>query len=204
MAVVIPEDFHQVTFLWRHTSLNRDFATVFGGAATASASLVSIAETWVDAWDAELKARTDASLQLRSMLVRQGPNSGPLPGDSAEIAVGVNGTLAFESSPVNCCLLVKKTTLFGGRANRGRSYWPGLISDTDVSEVGIIGGATVTAIQTDISAFLAAVITGNGTTTLPIDPVILHDETSPTTAPTPIQSLVVQNLIATQRRRIRP
>lgn len=204
MAVVIPSGYHQITYLWRHASLTRDFATVFGGAAPSATAVADIAETWFEAWDNELKSRTDSSLTLRAILVRQGPNTGEFPGPTAEITYGTAGTSAFESSPVNCALLVKKATLFGGRHNRGRSYWPGLIADTDVSEVGVVGAAQVTAIQTDMDQFLAAVISGNGATTQAIDPVILHDEESPSTGPTTIQSLVVQNVIATQRRRVRP
>lgn len=204
MAVVIPSGYHQVTYLWRHSSLTRDFATVFGGAAPSSTAAADIAETWVEAWDNELKSRTDSSLQLRAILVRQGPNTGEFPGETVEVAVGTNGGTAFESSPVNCALLVRKTSLFGGRHNRGRTYWPGLVADTDVSDVGVIGSAQVTAIQTDMDQFLAAVINGNTSTTQAIDPVILHDENSPATGPTTIQSLVVQNIIATQRRRVRP
>lgn len=126
MAVVIPSGYHQVTYLWRHSSLTRDFATVFGGAAPSSTAAADIAETWVEAWDNELKSRTDSSLQLRAILVRQGPNTGEFPGETVEVAVGTNGGTAFESSPVNCALLVRKTSLFGGRHNRGRTYWPGL------------------------------------------------------------------------------
>lgn len=204
MAVVIPSGYHQITYLWRHASLTRDFATVFGGQASSSIANADLAETWVEAWDNELKSRTDSSLTLRAVIVRSGPNTGEFPGETSEVTVGTAGTSAFESSPVNCALLVKKTTLFGGRHNRGRSYWPGLIADTDVSEIGVVGSAQVTAIQTDMDQFLAAVISGNGATTQPIDPVILHDEESPSTGPTVIQALVVSNIIATQRRRVRP
>lgn len=100
--------------------------------------------------------------------------------------------------PENCALLVKKVTLRGGRKGRGRCYWP----DVQIAHVGDAGGITgsdLTAYQTAWDDLITAIEGVDGITSL----VLLHsaDEDGD---PDVITSWIVQNKIATQRRRLRP
>lgn len=100
---------------------------------------------------------------------------------------------AGNALPQNVAFLVTKRTASGGRSGRGRMYFPPFAAiESEVSSRGVLSPAAVSAVQSRIDAGLP--LTGA---------VILHDSSSPTTVPTPITSLTLQALVATQRRRLR-
>lgn len=106
--------------------------------------------------------------------------------------------------PQNCALLVDKVTLAPGRKGKGRLYIPSILTETAVNPAGVIDGATVSGLQTSANSFLALLALPE--TPLPSAPapmVLLHNAYTPQPAPTPVQSLRVQSVIATQRRRLR-
>jgi len=125
-------------------------------------------------------------------------------GPQEGIASGTRtGSLAdFETVPQNCSVLVQKRTLRGGRAGRGRFYWPAFYpNEESVSRTGVIVGAAVTGWQTAMTNWLSG-CSSNG---VPL--FLLHgepvDPEDPVLPPDEIQSLLVSNLIATQRNRLR-
>lgn len=106
--------------------------------------------------------------------------------------------------PQNCALLVTKNSGLGGRTNRGRFYVPSILSDTTVTNTGVIDAGLVTVYDTIANTFLGVLETGG------IDPeavaipmVILHNQDSPAAIPTPVTSLSCSGVISTQRRRLR-
>lgn len=101
--------------------------------------------------------------------------------------------------PQNTAWLVKKSTALGGRRNRGRMFFPG-VHEIDVSNIGELSGAAVTARQTQVSKLEAggSIVTAFG---FIVTPVLLHQSGSST--PTGITGLTVQKTVATQRRRLR-
>lgn len=118
----------------------------------------------------------------------------------AEALSGVAGSVAANTLPQNCALLVKKRTATGGRRGQGRFFLPPMhILETDVGPTGVIDSADVTAMQARCTAFLAA-LSADGT------PVLFHYPYTgtPTPAPTTITTLTFEPRIATQRRRLRP
>jgi hypothetical protein len=123
-------------------------------------------------------------------------------GDPIVVEYGATtvGSNNDEPLPPNCALLVRKTTAFGGRRNRGRAYIPGLSLKPSTSPAGMIDGAAVTALQSDANDWWAAAANVGPPEVSGL--VLLHSE-SPFT-PTPITGLDVQDKIATQRRRLRP
>jgi hypothetical protein len=104
------------------------------------------------------------------------------------------GTNAGPPMPSNCAFLVRKRTASAGRAHQGRMYFPAcLLGEDSVNPNGVMGGAQVAVIQGRIDAALLGDYF-----------VILHDELTPGgLAPTPINNLIVDSQIATQRRRMR-
>ena len=132
-----------------------------------------------------------------------GPSTGPSPGVSVEIPDGQVGTEAMTGAPANCTTLVSKLTAIGGRANRGRNYWPGQLSASTVNEVGQISSTHRDYLQVQFIDFFGALGSGNSGVTDLCPVVILHDETSPATTPQPVVAVQVQNVIGSQRRRIR-
>jgi len=90
-------------------------------------------------------------------------------------------------------VLVKKVTGFAGRAFTGRFFIPGL-EEGNVDENNLINGTVLTNMQTSADDFLAAVEAEVG-------PMVI-DHTAAIDS-TPVTSLLVDQLVATQRRRLR-
>jgi hypothetical protein len=99
--------------------------------------------------------------------------------------------------------LIHKRTSRGGRRGRGRMYIPWASPTSDIGETGVVTSTRVTAAQSAINAWRTAVIAAAG----PI--VLLHRPSTPGTThpstpgpPDEVSSLVVDPLVATQRRRL--
>jgi hypothetical protein len=128
---------------------------------------------------------------------------GHTPPDADTIAESQNtvrpGERDMSSLPANCSVLVKKVTGVGGRKNRGRNFFPFVIAEGDVTEVGVVGAARLANLQNAADIWLDQLDTG-GVGGLATPMYILH---SGNEIPTPVSNLVVDPIIATQRRRLR-
>ena len=202
MAIVIPTGYAQVTFNWQHTLSSRGWSTVLG-VSHDSAGAADIAETAIDAWTGNLAIVQDSSITFESVTVRMGPNSGATPGITLEVPVNEFGSTNLVGIAANCTLLVRKLTNFGGRANRGRNYWPGFLAESMVGEIGDVDPTIVSNFQTIFVDFFGDMASGNGATTALTPNVILHDEASPATTPSTVTAVQVDSIIGSQRRRIR-
>jgi hypothetical protein len=129
-----------------------------------------------------------------------------LDADNQVVVDSTNGPDAMTAAggplPQNNAYLVRKVTELAGRRNRGRMYIPGII-EANVSATGIIQAATVTAMQAALNVFIQQI-------RLVADPVLIHscsfEDPETTCVPLPpnsVESLQVDNTIATQRRRLR-
>lgn len=99
--------------------------------------------------------------------------------------------------PNNCAVLIRKTSAFGGRRNRGRFYFPPMsLGETAVNENGVIAGPTLTGLQANFTEFYDQLVFDDL-----YNPVILHS-VAPFT-PTPVTAFQVQAQIATRRKRMR-
>lgn len=129
----------------------------------------------------------------RNILVKFGPSA---TGPSAELAVVIVGGSAGLAAPPQNSLLVRKTTLLGGRSGRGRIYWPG-VQEAQVDQAGALAAPYREGLQTGFTAFHA------GLNALSLPPVVLHGAGAPLTVPTPVANFIVDSRLATQRRRLR-
>lgn len=124
--------------------------------------------------------------------VTQMQEVGPLGADYDNPIVG---TATAAQTPVNTSLLVDKRTGIGNRRNRGRCYPPPtMIAESQINNLGAIT-ATLSTVQAYFDHIKSAAAVGDYQ-------LVLFHQTPPFT-PTPITSLVVQPLVATQRRRMR-
>lgn len=113
---------------------------------------------------------------------------------------GSSGTLAIEPVPPATSMVVRKITGVAGRAYRGRIALPGgFIDEPTVDEAGILDAGVVTAFQTTFDAMLAQMNTSN----IPV--YLLHGPNllGVTPVPTLVSSILVTNLVGSQRRRLR-
>lgn len=106
----------------------------------------------------------------------------------------------------NVALLVRKKTGLGGRRNRGRSFLPGVIDETQVNYLGQLVTASRDAFQIDADQWIDA-LAGDDLGTSPMTPMVILHSPDPVTgavlAPTPVTTLEVDDMVATQRRRLR-
>lgn len=106
--------------------------------------------------------------------------------------------------PQNCALLVAKNTELGGRKNRGRFFLPGVLNEGAVNNIGVIDPGVVSAFQIQATQMKNDMLLGGTPDGVKCPMVILHNAGAGTTPPpTPVVSLSVSSVIATQRRRLR-
>ena len=115
-------------------------------------------------------------------------------GVSGSFTISQPGISADKALPPQICVLVRKNTDQGGRPGRGRMYMPGL-TDAQTLEGGFIVPSSVTLINGEFGDFRTSI----GLSDLPM--VVLHS--NPALAPANVITLSVQDVLATQRRRIR-
>lgn len=120
--------------------------------------------------------------------------------DSDAVAIQMQGT--GTPLPQNCTYLIRKRTMFAGRKNRGRMYIPG-VAEASVSSTGELATADLANVQTRATGFLAD-ISAIGV------PELIHSCSHLITeppcvpgSPTTVISLQVDDVIGTQRRRLR-
>ena len=191
---VIPSGFAQINWKFTGTSAPRGAEVTLGvNISSFAGSAADAAAAAITAYNDNVDPITPATVTLASVLVKFGPNA---TGPSAEVPSGNAGSGGGASASPNVAWLVHKVTALGGRAGRGRMYWPG-VQESEVDPSGTLSSAFVTGAQTAMDGFLADL----GTALL--IPVVLHSETSPLSAPTTITELTVDGVAATQRRRMR-
>lgn len=122
--------------------------------------------------------------------VKLGPDA---TGPSAFEANGNNGTVGGNAAPPNIAGLVHKNTSLGGRQGRGRLFVPGL-AEAFLAQDGLI--------TSEYSGLLQTLFTGLGGSMIlnSLPPMLLHADAL---SPTAIDTLTVDPMVATQRRRLR-
>lgn len=127
--------------------------------------------------------------------------SGPL---LVRVNRGNRGASTGDKLPQNCALLLRKNTARAGRTGRGRMYLPGILQENKVSQTGIIDPTEVATLEDAADDFRAFLAVGGLGIDYPTPMVLLHNALVPGgTDPDPVTSLVPDNRIATQRRRLR-
>lgn len=120
------------------------------------------------------------------------------------VASGINrpGGRSSQFLPQNCATLIRKNTELGGRRNRGRMFIPAMLAEGEVDNVGVIEATSVGIFQDNADAFLDEL---TSIVAFPMTMVVLHgsEGISEPGDPTPVSSLTVDPIIATQRRRLR-
>ncbi len=91
-------------------------------------------------------------------------------------------------------ILIQKRTALGGRAQRGRCYYPGAEKNS-VGDDGMLTSSVVTGLQSNWDSMVSDMATAGDT------PVLFHQKLP--TSPTDITAFSVQGKIATQRTRLR-
>jgi hypothetical protein len=192
--MVIPVGFAQVNFLYTGPGVPT------GAQWTLGINLEGSAETPTDIANeclahyetADFDAVTASGTDLTGILVKFGPDA---TGPSSQIGVSVGGAGAAGGGAA-ISWLCRKLTAVGGRAGRGRTYFPG-VPESSVEEGGTLNTGQLALMQNSWDLFYTAMAGGT------FSPVLLHGEGSPLSAPNLITEFVVDSRVATQRRRQR-
>ncbi len=201
MALIIPDGFGQVLHQIRLAGDNEPMAVTYGVAIDAGGLInpAAAANDIHDAFHAAISSQLGTSYTLYQTEIKWKEAA------VADLRVVIHvepkafvGTLA--TLPQNTAALVQKRTAVAGRRNRGRFYLPG-IGESVVDNIGQITPANVAAMNADLGLFLGKF----GTTFAQLDAmVVLHNTgISGAPSPTPVTQLLVDPIVATQRRRLR-
>ncbi len=201
MALVIPNQFGVLTLRWIAENDPEEMVSTLGYGAfgTNPDDVVAIAAGFNSDWKAAFPASAFSSrYTYKGVRIQHRPAAG---GDliEAEITENIVGTGTSNPLPSNTALLVRKTSSIGGRKHKGRMYIPPWwLPEVNIDSNGRMISVDVASLQTRFTAFFDATLLQ---TEPNVAPVVLHS--AAITPPTVIEALVVQDQVATQRRRMR-
>lgn len=198
MPVVIPDDYAMCRLHYRLSGDSEEMITTFGvgevgGAFSADDVAGAIATDVVAELTPAAAMYNDWTFaRVTVTLMRAGL---PELGESTQNIVGTRG--AAQSPPNNVALLVRKTSALGGRANRGRFYFPPCtLAEGQVNSYGVLSAGELAAQTGDWEDFYDALEADAEFDNV----VILHSGAG---APTPVTQFAVEPQVATQRQRLR-
>lgn len=174
------------------------------GATPSVAEAQNVADAVFARWKTAYDPGAATEAVSQPCFVRLGDGSTQPYEAIASTAAGV-GAKTDAMPPPQIAVLIKKSTGVGGRQNRGRMYLPYSLQEDGVNETGTILGSLLTTLQTAWTAFLAGLqsdgygmVLANRHFNTPLPP---HYVTS-VTGSGDVTSLTVEQLCATQRRRL--
>jgi hypothetical protein len=182
----------------RGTISDRPFANVFAVAPSGDVDPVAQALAILDAYVAELLPHLCNDVQVRdAAFVDLVTSSGATGTVTPTLPATLHGGVNAPDCPPNTTYLVRWNGVSARGVRNGRSYIPGVRED-EVANGGIISDATVATMQTASQAFYDAVLANAGG---PL--VTIHTPSGEDASVTEIVSPAVEQLVATQRRRLR-
>jgi hypothetical protein len=186
----IPEGYAHVQHFFQGAALPNGAAVTYGCVVGLDSSPNVMAEALHGAFGTNLMPNLCNSVSLSTTRVKWGPNTtGPFDEYVGLVNGGVTGTAA---SP-NVAFLIEKRTGLGGRMGQGRFYLPG-VPESVIGIDGRLDTGVITAVNSDLNAFLSQLEAGTR------NMVLLHNTSL---VPTPVVSLNIDPIGATQRRRLR-
>lgn len=204
MAIVIPPGYGQAAIEMRSDYDPESWYTTFGvdlsaAAGDYEAAAVGAVTAFENAFQLGFLSNQVTIVGIDLRVGQDGPS--PL---YVRVNRGNKGTSAAEKLPQNCALLLHKGTGRPGRTGRGRMFLPGVLDEGQVSQVGILSGSQLSNCQDRANTFLSNLEDGSMGAVTATPMVLLHNSGVPGgTTPDPVSTLVVDNKISTQRRRLR-
>jgi hypothetical protein len=191
----IPVGFSQINILWAGPAVPTGAETTFAVDNTANdLTPLEVATQVVEAYNStDLNQFQTSNITGATVLAKNGPTS---TGPSAEFGLFSAGTGSSASVPPNVSVLIQKQTAFGGRAGRGRMYWPGW-PEANIDFAGVLAQPTGQNFEDELNVWFNLFTLGD------LPAVLLHGAGSPLSTPSPIDTLQVALSGATQRRRLR-
>lgn len=197
----VPVGFAQCEIVFTRTGDPQDMVITFGVEVTDPTFHDSVASHVALAWTTGF-SNADISDQLyqKSAVVHIGEEGGEE--TTQEATINRTGGDHRPIVPQNTAMLARKITAVGGRQNQGRWFLP-WVFEAEVDNVGMLDAGSASKYTTDCNAFLTALNSAAGTAATPM--VIIHkrNKAGIVHAPTPVTAITCEQLVATQRRRLR-
>lgn len=157
-----------------------------------------ILDSLVGAWDQSIKSITSSATTLVLVQARVGQDGGePIP---IQRSVDIDGTKGGSLPPPNCAYLARKVTGLGGRKMQGRFYFPGIAVGPDLDSGGNII-SNQTTYKVGVAGFFDECNTPSTSGAVATPMMLAHGDGS---SWTPLTTVLGQDKLATQRRRMRP
>lgn len=201
MPFYIPGGFGQIVHHFALVGDPEEMAVTLGWSAdVGTVNLAAAANDAHDAMGVLWAARGASAYTLNHTTLTLVPaiDEEPFIVDHFEPVVGGQASTVL---PQNSAYLVHKTTGLGGRFNKGRFYLPGVF-ESQADNKGLLDGPSLTTWNTALGTLLTSYLASAQIA----DIVLLHNPrpADATPDPTSITTLVMDQIIATQRRRLRP
>lgn len=199
MSLVIPPGFGSAAVVMSSTvgtpplvvTMGVDLSP-FGGAFVTAANKVMLD------YASTIGATTDSSITVDRVTLSVGQDG---PGGSVDSDLApIPCTRNTSSVPVSLAAIMRKSTDTIGRRGRGRCFLPGVLTNSEVGEDGVITTTRLGTLATAVEDFYDELNSGTGWPG-PLEPVLLHS--SAPTDPTPITGFAMTPMVGWIRGRIR-
>jgi len=192
--MIIPAGYAQANYRFTGAAVPLGAQFTIGLDPDPAVDVVECATLLVESWNAgSIDEYYGSNCVLVGVDVKFGPNA---TGPSATGETSTQGNAGTSTVPPNVSVLIQKQTALGGRAGRGRLYFPA-IPEAQVDGSGLVSSTWTDGLDVEFAAMAVAWGAGG------LEPVVLHGAGSPLTTPTPITDFVAAGQCATQRRRNR-
>lgn len=182
----IPPGYSNVSIIHTNVTANGSKPTWSFGVDSEDIALVtSTVDGWVNG-----AYTSDLSSDYRVVGIQITQSAG-----SVVIPVDHVGTRDAQDMGPNCAALLRKGTNLLGKHGKGRMYWPGWLPRSQVNDLGLISDDWVASIQGTHDALVADLA---GASLL----LFLFHHVD-TIAPTNVDQVTAEKVMATQRRRLR-
>jgi len=189
--MIIPVGYAGISMPLNHALLVRPAYVTFGVRNDAAFSNPNeVADGVQDAFVSTMSPRIDTEVTIGPCEAQVNVSAGPVPGVATSDSLGGSSATV---APPNIAILCRKHTLMPGRPGRGRFYLPFAVDRSGVDQAGIIETAVLTATGEALTDLLEDLETRD----LPM--VVLHNAAG---LPAVVTAFSVDNLVATQRRRL--
>lgn len=191
----IPTGFCEVSYIHAAVGSTNPMVCVWGHnyPGDTVAGFTSVAHALNDIWGENMLLNMSDDISLQETVVRVGQDGAPT--IQSYSGGSFAGGMSASMLPNNTASLIKKGTALGGRRGRGRCYLPPV--GEEQAALGRLNSDIVTFLGVNTASWL------NDLETVDLGPVLLHTGTGTLPPPSPVISLSVDPLLATQRRRLR-
>lgn len=200
--IIIPDGYAQVSYQWYSNTFKSGVAVTTHGIELGAGNLDANASAWGMLMEDTFLPLMPPYVGLGTVTVISATEYGTY------LSATDGGAANNELMAPNTAVLVSEKTNIRGRRGQGRMFLPGLAYEVQVGTDGTLVGAWRVDIQNAADDFLTGGTPGDRPMVIlqretPTGPNAPANPTPPLAVPPPVAALIVDEKVATQRRRLR-